>query len=356
MAADVSGRSARFDALAQALPHLRATLRWIDYAETERLCEQWAAQFVAEFGRDELRRFAFQAIPRGGLLVLGILSYLLDLTHIQLVPEEMPAEAPLVLVDDCALSGLRFGQTLRMLAAPDIIFAPMLSHPDLRAAILDREPRVRACLSAGDLHDYAPDRYPDPADLAAWRARWADASPDAYWTGLPEHLVFAWAETDYRFWNPQTGATETGWYLFPPHLCLKSRVQLIAPLGDEALGADLGPLRPAASVIHGDFDDHLLLVNLLSEECLTLEGVAAEIWRALIATGDLAASAALIAARYDVPLAEVMADVEALIAPLQADGFIVSENPDTPFDGDLSSLWPHAQQHIPPPRGATRRG
>ena len=152
---------ARLAYLAETLRVLRRHVVYVDYAEAERACERLAASLSGEFGTDDLRRFAYQAIPRGGLIVLGILSYVLDLPATCFNSDADPGR-PLVIVDDCALSGARFGRELKSAGSRAVVFAHLYSHPELRSAILRAEPGVEFCVAARNLEDRLDCYLPDP--------------------------------------------------------------------------------------------------------------------------------------------------------------------------------------------------
>ncbi|HEX6200804.1 MAG TPA: hypothetical protein VF150_11100, partial [Thermoanaerobaculia bacterium] len=162
---------ARLGALAALLDRLAGSARYVGYAQAERDCEALAAKLLARFSRAELQRFSYLPIPRGGLIVLGMLSYLLDLAPERLAVGR-PPDGPVVVIDDCALTGARLAATLRALPETEVVFAHLYSHPALRRAVVRREPRVVECLAARDLRDLAPESYPDPKDLGRWRRRW----------------------------------------------------------------------------------------------------------------------------------------------------------------------------------------
>ena len=93
-------------------------LRYVSYEDAERVARALATKLLEHLGPETLTRCQFVALPRGGLFVLGMLAYLLDLRadqvsgsleHSSAVPSD---GTPLVIVDDCALSGLRFAETL----------------------------------------------------------------------------------------------------------------------------------------------------------------------------------------------------------------------------------------------------
>ena len=130
-------------------------------------------------------------------------------------------DIPLVVVDDCALSGARFRQFIDKSENQRVIFAPLYSHPDLRTAIESRESRVLTCVSAQDLKDYGPEELKD--EYPAWQERWHHRLEGSrYWVGQVDHVCFAWNEPDRVIWNPVTQQVETGWRVVPPELCLKN--------------------------------------------------------------------------------------------------------------------------------------
>src|SRR5215203_3670477 len=125
---------ARLEALGPQLAEGLASLRYVSYAQAEEDCERLAARLVKRLGREGVRRSCFTGIPRGGFIVLGMLAYALDLERAQLEPPDSP-DRPLVVVDDCAFSGVRFGQFLARCESRRVVFAHLYSHPDLRTEI-----------------------------------------------------------------------------------------------------------------------------------------------------------------------------------------------------------------------------
>jgi len=169
-----------------------------------------------------------------------LLSYLLNLKPEQLqVPH--PDKGPLVIVDDCSLTGARFHQFIDKCQNQQIVFAPLYSHPELRAAIESRESRVVACVSGHDLHDYGPEEKGD--SYLAWQELWLGRLEGyRYWVGDLEFLCSAWAEPDHPVWNTNTQQVERGWRIVPPELCLKNGSHhdsggLMVPVQAEAAGS-----------------------------------------------------------------------------------------------------------------------
>lgn len=315
-----TAQHAKLAALQWQLEHILPRLRYVNYRQAERACARVASRLIARFGREEMAHFRYMAMPRGGLFVLGMLGYVLDVPREQLEFPH-PVHEPLVVVDDCALTGLRFRQFLKNCPSKHIVFAHLCSHPALREAIETREPQVNACVSAQDLHDYAPEQLGE--DYDAWRDRWLARSPEAYWVGLTDHVCFPWTEPDVAIWNPETGQEQAGWRLVPPELCLKNRPTpeaqpnrlQIQPLGP-------GPLRAAPHVIYGELGNEIIVANVETSETFALTGVAAGMWKAITTLGRLSDIAATIVEQYDVDASRVNEDLCAFVKELMRMGLV----------------------------------
>jgi hypothetical protein len=301
-----------------------ARLQYVSYAQAEQDCERLAVRLIERFGLDTLRRFRFAAIPRGGFIVLGMLAYILNLEQTQLEQSySMQPDVPLVVVDDCALSGARFGHYLRRCPERQVIFAHLYSHPDLRAAIEVREAQVRACLSAHDLYDYAPEHLGD--QYSAWREAWLARLDDhGYWIGQPGHVCFAWNEPDIAIWNPITQRVERGWHVVPPEFCLKNRStpDTTGPIRVQVQPEGKGPLKPSAQVLFGEFEALIVIGNVQTGQSFALEGVAADMWRAIVEYGDLEEVMTTLLRDYDVDKSTLQADLQAFIAELLEQGLL----------------------------------
>jgi hypothetical protein len=312
----------RLTAIGPQLVRALSRLRYVSYSQAEEDCERLATQLIERFGREELYRFRFAPVPRGGLIVLGMLAYVLGLEHTQLEPP-YPPETPLVVVDDCAISGLRFRQFLARCESRQVVFAHLYSHPDLRAAIEACESRVIACMGAQDLHDHGPERY--GAEYRAWRERWLArfGSASGYWLGQPDRLCFPWNEPDSSIWNSVTGRVERGWRIIPPELCLKNRSTTgMKPIPVHVQPEGPGPLRTSAPVLFGQFEGHVVVGNMETKESFTLTGVAADMWTALVEHGDLEDAVVPLSEEYAVDQATLRADLREFVEDLLARGLI----------------------------------
>jgi hypothetical protein len=294
-------------------------LRYVDYRQAEQDCEQLSARLVEAIGKEELRRFCFVGIPRGGLIVLGMLAYILNLSQSQLT---LHSDAPLIVVDDCSISGARFCQFLKTSQNDRVIFAPLYAHSSLLQAIKVREPRVEACINAHDLQDYAPTYHQDDYEL--WSARWHQRAGDSvYWIGIPEHVCFAWNEPDTSIWNPVTEQEEPGWRIVPDEFCLKNRSWNRQPLASiQYQPIAQGSLQPAPGVLFGNLDELVIVANIDTGAILSLSDVAADMWRAIITTPDLNAATHELLQLYDIDEVTLRADLQEFAAAMREQGLL----------------------------------
>lgn len=292
--------------------------RCLTYEQAEADVKRLAAELVAAFGHGEIKHFRYTAIPRGGLIVLGMLTYVLDLRTEGRSPRS--SARPLVVVDDCSISGLRFSQFLQADNSPQVIFAHLYSHPDLRTAIKAQEPRVLACLAAGDLYDLAPKTYPDEQAYRAWQARWRERFQKAprYWLGLPELVIFPWNEPDLSVWNPILNKAEDNWRLAPPDRCLKNWGRLGLPPRAETHRT----LRSPDDVAYSFGDDYVALCNLKTQKVYSLNGIATEMWRALAGYGDPTIVVEHLQSQYDIDEATLRHDVDSFVKSMLAQGLM----------------------------------
>lgn len=286
------------------------------YAAAEAECERLALALGRELGAGELARCRFVAIPRGGLIVLGILSYQLGLRAEQLLPEALPG-APMVVIDDCALTGQRLRQALCRLPASEVVVGHLCSPSKLRRAVLAAEPRVRACLAARDLEELPAS--PDAAAEAAWSERWqARLGGEGYWIGRVQPVVFPWSEPDMPFFNRATERVEQGWRFAPPDRCLKVR----AALDPRARERRDGAFRAPPGLIHGSFDGVLWLCAPGTGEVVSLHGLGSDAWALLAAGVPLAEALGELAAAHDLPGPELAGEVSAFVAGLLERGLL----------------------------------
>lgn len=250
--------------LQQMSGHLQSALnrlRYLTYADAEDACDRLGRAVQREVGAEVLEPAHAVGVPRGGLIVLGMLSYVLNLRHAQLEGTR-PDDAPLLLVDDIALTGNRLHRFLQVHPSREVIVATLFSHPELREAIVRDEPRVNAFVSAYDLEDYDRERSDYGTHKAQWKERWTGTR---YWTGKTDHVCFPWSEPDITVWNPKTEALEEGLRIIPPIHCLRNAHVAMAS-EEEAHRIQhqpeaAGPIRPPADVFFGRVEESTVVAN-----------------------------------------------------------------------------------------------
>jgi hypothetical protein len=258
-------------------------LRYVSYADATATCETLTEKLIDTFGPQALGSFRFCGIPRGGLIVLGMLAYTLGLSHEQMTPP-YPQDVPLVLVDDCALSGSRFARTRSQYPQHEIIFAPLYSHPDLRRNLAKAESQVLYCISGRDLYDHGSSIMGSGYD--AWQTQnQPRLAGQRHWLGLPDYLCFPWNEPDHLLWNPLTEGLEQSWHLISPAHCLKNRPS--ASLMVQSQPHFKGWLQPTPQTIFGTLERQVLIGNLETGETFGLSGKAAEFWSVLLEAATL---------------------------------------------------------------------
>lgn len=323
--------AARIGVLRTQLEQIVSRTRYRDYRDVEEDCAALAERLLERVGPTVRTDYRLVGLPRGGHVVAGLLAYCLDLPASRVGGTPEPGE-PVLLVDDCALSGARFHDQLGRSDAGEVVFAHLWSAPPLRTAIEQAEPRVAACVAGCDLAEVGLDLPEEEYD--AWRRRWEERSVGAdlgYWWGLTEHVCFPWNEPDVRIWNEVTGRVERGWRVVPPERCLENRVAF-----DDARvrvqPRAKGPLRPADDVVFGEDGEGVLLARRGADACFRLEGSAAAIWAAMVERGTLEGVVEALSDLYDAGRDALASDVEAFLGELTARG-VVTDGPRTADGG-----------------------
>ena len=309
----------RLHYLVAMLADQRSRVRYFDYGQAETAAETLAARLLEHMPREELTSYTFVPIPRGGLIVLGMLSYLLDLRYDQL-PPVAPGGGPTVLVDDVALTGARVREALDRLDASDVIVAHLGSHPDLRASVGD-DSRVRACVAAFDLE--ALDEEMGSEQVTEVRQAWKERLAGRYWFGHPELIAFPWSEPEQILWDDEKGAVEAGWRVVSPEKCLKNR----ALLGPPALNRGARRFRFPIDIAFGLFDDGYLVCKLENEDVFRLDAVAGAIWGAIGTLGDVDAAARHLSTVFDVDEDNLTNDANLMLTRLVDAGLLERASP-----------------------------
>lgn len=314
--------TSRLSSIASQLRQHQGTLRYVDYRQAEKDCEKLGEMLLNIFSKHELQSFTYYSIPRGGIIILGILSYVLNLKPTQLLPASDPLR-PHMIIDDISLTGTRLNQQLSLTPSETIVFAHLYSHPDLREAILSKESRVSHCVAAHDLIDCSREIYSDPEDYAAWQHRWSQRLElKHYWLGLTNLVGFAWSEPDRPFWNTDTKRLEDGWRYLPPHVCLKNKARLELPPSGKAKGQ----LCSSPGVVTGYFVDILWLIYISTGNIYSLSGMSADMWRAIVGYGSLDVAAEYLLTQYEIDAQTLQRDLRIFTEALLDKGLLVENS------------------------------
>ena len=306
---------ARIGALRTQLDVSQRGFRYVGYEDAEQLVAVLATKVADVIGSQGVDAAHLIAIPRGGHLVLGMLAYALPAGAEELEPDG--AELWIV-VDDCSLSGARFMRWLEAHPGPDVVFAHLYSHPDLRA-ILARHPRVRACVAAADLADHAPARL--GAGYGEWLTAWSDRD-SGVWAGQTDRIAFAWNEPDTSIWNPVTGEIERGWRLVGPKRCFKNRGDI--PDGAiQVLSPAYGELRPGPNVMWAVLGEEVVLADTKSGDVIGLSGVGAARWLAGIESATETETLHRLGSRFAIEAARLRSDYEHFIEQLEERNLVI---------------------------------
>lgn len=290
-----------------------ANVNIVDYKGVERYSLKLAEKVRAVLG-DALQTARFIAIPRGGLIVLGVLSYCLGLKREQLEIDPMKSPASIVVVDDCCLSGARFSGFIEPYDFPKIIFAHLFSTPQVRDAITKNETRVEACLAAEDLVELVDPTSPDLQAIY-----WEKLPGRRHWLGRVHHIVFPWSEPDGVLWNEKKGKIEDNWHRAPPRKCLAARVELGVPISDAPTGSIDVPI----GIVWKIDGDEVTLWDSNSDKVYVLKETSSLMWRALAAYGNENAVYEYLLTQYDVEKETLKHDLDMFFHDLLTKGLLV---------------------------------
>lgn len=301
--------------------HLLAQLRFVDYHQAEQDAALLAQQLLSRYTPAELGQMAFYGLPRGGLIVLGLLAYQLDLRPQQLQPASPDGFAALCLVDDCALTGNRLVETLMNVPHDRVVIAALYAAAGLYSAVQQQFPHVETCLAAHFLAEKpgADLQHGDELRLQEFLA-------DRLYAAPLELVAFAWNEPDFIALTPFDVGPSQQWRFLPPHQCGKNRQAL-----------DLPP-RPAAElqwivpqgIVYGWHGGVLYLLDTRREEVFRLDGLAADSWRALAGYGSTVAALAYLRRQYArVAPSALQESLETNLAAFRRNDLLQAVSPDS---------------------------
>ena len=313
----------RLQKVANSIYWRASNLSYVTYRDAEEACRLLADQILRVLGSKKVEQAAFFGVPRGGLIVLGMLSYELDLDSNQVGPSSEREIA--VVVDDCALSGNRLGRFLRTLEDGQVLLATLFSNQNLRSAVCRSEDNVLDFVSAHELEDFSHLRE----DQDEWRQQWISRDiGKRYWLGTVSPVAFAWGDPDNARWNSVTEQMERGPSVVPPASCLKTRYQEWSR--DEYSQVKLqpsakGPIKPPGSVVFGEVGESTIVANPEADVCIELEDTGAAIWHAMIKLGRRDDIVDSLLKDYDIDRTSLTSHVDRFLRHLEKNNLLTLE-------------------------------
>jgi Coenzyme PQQ synthesis protein D (PqqD) len=326
----------RFRHLSLQTKRVDLKARYVDYIEAEHLTETLASRLKDRYGRQELLSFDYRAIPRGGLIVMGMLSYALGLPAESVFPSVLNTGKPLVFIDDCVLSGMRFQQQLKKFDERKVAIAALFAPADLCNST-EKGKFPFDCISAVALEDLGPKLYGKSYDT--WQTQWAELQGNSVlWRGQPEYLCFPWNEPESSFLNTITGEIESGFHFAPKGRCLHHRQgsllnsaddpPIIQPVQIHDDGP--GPINAASDVVAARIDANRIAVADFSgsgsdktTRCFLLEDSAADMWEQLIKHGTVDKASQILSLLYDTDQSALSCDISHFTDSLINTGLLI---------------------------------
>jgi hypothetical protein len=289
-------------------------LRFVDYLEADQVAAALARQLHRRFG-DELRTWPRAAIPRGGWLVAGLLA-----RHLPRAIAEGDVDQPLLVMDDCALTGAVLRRFLGGVGARRVVFAPLFASAALARAVERAEDRVEAVIMGEELAERGKDQLGD--GYSSWRQRWRSRlGAEPYWLGISDFICFPWNEPRRWVWNPHSETMECGWRLLPPERTARRR----AASEPQPESGRKGPIRPAAGVVWAEAEGRVYVGRVPTGESFQLAGVAASLWRTLVRGGDRKTMLDAVTSGFEVDDETAARDIDRWLHEIEDQGLIETD-------------------------------
>ena len=284
-------------------------------------CVILAERLEDRLGASALNEAVFAGVPRGGLIVLGMLSMVMGLRQDQLGSHRSAADL-VVFIDDCALTGHRLKALIGESPAERLACGFLRAADELCAAVEARESRVEACLAVSRLRDVGPQML--GSGYAHWVERWNHIAEghERYWIGVPERVAFAWKEPDRSFINTATGEREVGWHVMPRKMCLSTQAlptKHVVVLQEPGIG----PLRPSPGLFWIESDGIVEVAQQGSGEAVKLDAVGSAIWTSIVQCGEIDGVVTNLREIFDAPETRLRDDVDVFVDQLLETGLLV---------------------------------
>jgi hypothetical protein len=245
-------------------------------------------------------------------------------------------DRPLMIVDDCVLSGLRAREMKQLHDRRRTVLATLVAPAALSQQALQPETGLE-CITAVELEDLAPSLYGSRHE--EWREHWTQLADDStIWIGQPEYVSFAWTEPDEAFFNVVTEEIEPGFRLTPAERCLRHRAATGPVDGGDAEGFPAavqicvdgpGPVTAPSDVLSARLTNGQVAVARFDQQngqestsCYILDSTAGEMWGQLLKHGTVEGALEALADQYDVDPERLRHDVRDFERSLVHEGLL----------------------------------
>ena len=293
----------------QSLDTSLQQIQYLDSTQCLDLTKSLAKIIKQTVPENILKNSQVVAIPRGGLFIQAMLSYFLPLEHHQLQYTENDVDtSPLIIVDDCAISGLRLAQQLKKFPNREIYFFTIASPRELRDSVNSKESRILDFKSVLDVKSYST------LDL--------NHASQCYWRGQCDTIIFPWSETQrsYRF-NGQLSNVPL-WKVAPNKLCLSAREKKQRIRTTEIKENPSSVMSTPDDVLYHTDQGLTRILNVSTMKHYSLDSIGSTIWQSLLKNADLDNVLAELSSIYGVSKTKLNSDVQLLTQKLFNDGLI----------------------------------
>ena len=298
------------------LPHIRLW-NWDDVARAARDLAG-RLQDIEEPGDHN----AIVAVPRGGLIVGGLVAYA---ANRPIAPDVGSARSGSWMIDDVSISGLRLLSELDRLPAKSILVG-VLAATDGAVEVVRAHPAVLGFERVERVEELAAAENQHASEDRG-KSRWPEFD-SRIWIGRAAHHVFPWNEPDSSFRHPVTRRVEPGFPLVPREQCYSNRE----------------PLRPVVPVIESlvpllapgvwpiEHSGSLLLLHPASGAVAEAAESAVELL-GVLASPDPNAAIKALATELQADAGEIRADLDELLQTLQSCGYMTPDRVLPPVAG-----------------------
>lgn len=293
----------------QSLDTSLQQIQYLDSTQCLDLTKSLAKIIKQTVPENILKNSQVVAIPRGGLFIQAMLSYFLPLKHHQLQYTENDVDtSPLIIVDDCAISGLRLAQQLEKFPNRDIYFFTIASPEKLRDSVKLKEARVLDFKSVVNIKSYSTLK--------------AQNTQQRYWLGQCDAVIFPWSETQRSHFSNGKLSNRPLWKIAPDKLCMSTKAKKQAIKATEVKENQSAVLSTPDNILHFTDQGITKILDASTMKHYSLDAIGSDIWQSLLSNSNLDHALAELSATYKVSKTRLNNDMQLLTQKLIDAGLI----------------------------------